>query len=262
MSLMNLSFFIWDDVIDKAPCKRFKPTLFGEFGEGTALIIGGLASAKAFSILNQMDADKAKRQAVTKLFWDLATRMTHAETVSLRLRSWKNFSPRKKFWKIKTEAADLETCLRIGAVIGNGSENEVKHLGKYGLCLGIILELWKDFHVSVNLTLELAEKLRSGALPYSLLWARERSEKIQKKLDNLASKNTIEQAYIKEIIEDALEIKTLDNTVKTIRRFTKKAREELTELKRNNATRTFQLFIEAQPSLFIGSLPTLQAYES
>ena len=100
-------------------------------------------------------------------------KMAQAETVTLRLRSRGSFSPEKKFWKIKTEATDLETCLKMGAIIGNGSESEIKHLGKYGLCLGIILELWKDFHVSVNLTLELAEKIRSGALPYSLLWASE-----------------------------------------------------------------------------------------
>jgi geranylgeranyl pyrophosphate synthase len=262
LSLINLSFHIWDDIIDKAQLKLFKPTLYGKFGEGTTLIIGGLASAKAFSILNQMNIEKEKYQTIIKLFWDFLVKMARAEAVNLRLRSQRNPSSREKFWKTKTEAADLETCLRIGAVLGNGSESEIQHLGRYGLYLGIILELWKDFHVSVNLTLGLAEKIRSGALPYSLLWARERSEKIRRKLDNLSSNNTIEQAYIKEIVEDTLEIKTLDNTVKTIRRFTKKGREELIELKRNNATRTLQLFIEAQPSLFIGSLSTLQACES
>jgi geranylgeranyl pyrophosphate synthase len=262
MSLMSLSLYVWDDMIDKARLKSFKPTLFGKFGEGTALIIGGLASAKAFSILNQMDVDKAKHQAVTKLLWDFLVKMAQAETAGLRLRSRKNFSARKKLWKIKTEAADLETCLRIGAVLGDGSESEIQHLGRYGLYLGIILEIWKDFHVSLNLTLGLAEKIRSGASPYSLLWARERSEKIRRKLDNLSSNNTIEQAYIKEIVGDALETKVLENTVKTIRRFTKKGREELIELKRNKAARTLQLFIEAQPSLFIGSLSTLQAQGS
>ena len=96
MSLMNLSFYIWDDIIDKAPLKLFKPTLFGKFGEGTALIIGGLASAKAFSILNQMDVDKAKHQTVNKLFWNFLVKMAKAETVSLRLRSQKNSSPRRE----------------------------------------------------------------------------------------------------------------------------------------------------------------------
>ncbi len=257
MSLMNLSVYLWDDVIDKAPLKLFKPTLFGKFGEGTALIIGGLASAKAFSILNQMNVDKTKLQTVTEMFWNLWTQVARAETISLKFRSQKNLSLRDKLWKIKMEALDLETCLRIGAVIGDGVESEIRHLGRYGLFLGIILELRKDFHVSVNLTLELAEKIRGGALPYSLLWASERSEKIRRKLSNLSNKNTIKQAYIKEIVEDALETKMLDNTVKSIARFTKKAREELIELESNNTTQTLRLFVEAQPSLFVGSLPTL-----
>ena len=262
MSLMNLSFYIWDDIIDKVPLKLFKPTLFGKFGEGKALIIGGLASAKAFSILNQMDIDKDKRQTVTRLFWELWAKMAQAETVNLRLRNSGNFSSEKKLWKIKTEATDLETCLKIGAIIGNGSESVVKHLGSYGLCLGIVLELWNDFRVSANLTLELAEKIRIGALPYALLWAMERSEEIRKKLDNLANKKTIEQSYIKQIVEDILETKALDNTVKKIRRIAKKAEEELVEAKINKATKTLRLFIEAQPQLFIKSLSTLQALES
>ena len=170
MSLMHLSFYLWDDMIDKAVSKSFKPTLFGKFGEGTALIVGGLASAKAFSILNQMDVDKAKRLTVTELVWNLWAKMAHAETGTLIWRSMEIFSPRKKFWKIKTEATDLETCLRIGAIIGNGSKSEINHLGKYGLNLGIILELWKDFRTSVNLTMELAEKIRSKSIPYSILF--------------------------------------------------------------------------------------------
>jgi geranylgeranyl pyrophosphate synthase len=259
MTLTSLSLYLWDDIIDKASVKSFKPTLFGKFGEGMALVIGGLASAKAFSILNHMDVDKPTNQTVNKLLWNFLVKMARAETASMRLRSQKNFSPKKKFWKIKTEAADLETCLKIGAILGNGTQSEIQHLGRYGLCLGIILELWKDFHDSVNLTLELAEKIRKGTLPYSILWASNCSKKIQKKLEDLSSKNTIEQADIKEIVGDALETKALENTLKIIRKFTKKGREELIELKKNEATRTLQLFIEAQPPLFIGSISTMRA---
>jgi geranylgeranyl diphosphate synthase type I len=52
MSLMNLSFYVWDDIIDNAPHKLLKPTLFGKFGEGPALIVGGLTAEKDFTILN------------------------------------------------------------------------------------------------------------------------------------------------------------------------------------------------------------------
>ena len=238
MSLISLSLYVWDDMIDKARLKLFKPTLFEKFGEGTSLIIGGLASAKAFSILNQMNMDRARNQTVTKLLWDLLVKFTQAETVGLRLRSQRSLSSKKKFWKIKTEAADLETCLRIGAVIGNGSESEIQHLGKYGRYLGIILDLWKDFHSSINLTLELAEKIRSGALPYSLLWARKRSEKIRKKLEVLANKNAIEPSDIKELVENTLETKALNNTLKFVRSFTKRANKTMERARASMAKNT------------------------
>jgi geranylgeranyl pyrophosphate synthase len=258
MSLMNLSFYIWDDIIDKAPFKQFKPTLYGKFGEGTALMIGGLASAKAFSILNQMELDRAKRQTITKLFWNLCGRIAKAETVNLMLRNQGNVSPRKRSWVIRMHATDLETCLKIGAILGNCSENEVKHLGRYGLHLGIILELWKDFHSSINLTLELAEKIRSGAIPYSLLWARKRSVKIRKKFEELKNRNAIEPSDIKEIVGHILETKALNHTLRTIRKFAKKAENGLLELKKVDATQTLKIFVVAQSQLFMESLSTLQ----
>jgi geranylgeranyl pyrophosphate synthase len=258
MSLMHLSYYIWDDMIDKTRFKLFKPTLFGKFGEGTALVIGGLASAKAFSILNQMPENSNKHKTVTLLIWDLCAKMAKAETINLKLRNQRNISPRKKFSVIKMEAADLETCLKIGAVLGNGSEEEVKHLGRYGLYLGIILELWKDFHVSVNWTLELDEKIRNGALPYSLLWARKRSEKLRKKLEDLMNRDSIEPTDIKEVVKYTLATKALKKTMKTIKKFADKAVEELFQLNITNTTQTLKFFIEAQPQLFVESLSTLQ----
>ena len=46
-------------------------------------------------------------------------------------------------------------------------------------------------------------------------------------------------------------------------KFTKKAKEELFELKKiNNSTQTLKFFVEAQPQLFIESLSILQVYRS
>lgn len=258
MNLIHLSFYVWDDMVDKAVYKSLKPTLFGKFGEGTALIIGGIASAKAFTILNQMKAEKIERQTVNKLVWDLCVKMAQAEIANRSLKRQKNASSIKKLAIIKSEASDMEICLRIGAILGGGSNDEVNHLGRYGLSLGIILELWKDFLVSINFTLELAEKIKNAKLPYSLLWAREHSEKIRKKLEELAQRNAINASDIKEIVEDVLAVKTLDNTLKIIQRFTNSALEGLLELKMDNSIQTLRFFIGAQSRLFIKSLASLQ----
>jgi geranylgeranyl pyrophosphate synthase len=259
MSLMNLSFYIWDDIIDKAPIKFFKQTLSGKFGEGVALIVGGLASAKAFSIINQMKVDDAKSQTINKLFWDLWTRMAQAETSNLKLRCNEKLTARKKLWKIKTEAVDMETCMRIGATIGNGSQSEVEHLARYGHCLAIILELWKDFLVSTNLTAELEEKIRKGAMPYSLLWACEHSEEIAREIRYLTNEKVILQFNARQLVSGILETKVLDNVIKNIQRIEKKGKLELTEIKTNDAVETLHLFIELQPQFFLNSLSALQA---
>ena len=257
MSLINLSFYVWDDIIDKVQIKLFKPTLYGKFGEGTTLMIGGLSSAKAFLILNQMSLDQEKYRVITKLLWDFLVDMARAETINLRLRTQRNPSAKEKFWKIKTEAADLGTCLRIGAIIGDGSADEVRHLGNYGKCLGMILELWKDFHVGLNLTLELAAKVKAGAFPFVLLWASERSDKIRRKLDQIRTAETIEQADITQILEETLATGALTHTVRAVKSFAKKGGEELMKIRSNDATRALHMLIDAQPQLFVQSLPKL-----
>jgi geranylgeranyl diphosphate synthase type I len=258
MSLMNLSFYIWDDIIDNARHKSFRPTLFGKFGEGPTLLVGGIAAAKAFSILNKIDLRKEKRLIITQHFWNLWAKMAQAETVSFRLQSQRILSAKEKFRKIETEAsANPGTSLQVGAVLGNASGSQVKQLGKYGQSLGVILELIKDFQVSLNLTLELGEKMRGGAVPYSLLWASEHSEKLRKELTTLMGQDLISKSQIKQIIEDMLETETFENTTKQIRQFTEKAKKDVSVVGINYAIQTLEQFVDAQPQLFIERLSAI-----
>jgi geranylgeranyl pyrophosphate synthase len=257
LSLMNLSFYVWDDLLDKSQHKLFKPTFFGKFGEGSALVIGGLASAKAFSILNELEMHEEKRRALNKLFWGLWARMAYAETSTFQSQRNGDPSSKEKLRKIEIESIAMENCMRIGAIIGNGSTSEINHLGEYGQCLGVILELEKDFQVSVNLTLEMIAKIRSGTMPYALLWAIEQSPKVRKKIDLISETNVIGQPIVKDVVEAVLEAKALDNTVKIIEGCIKQGKKEVGELKRNRATRMLQLFIEDQLPLFIGNLSSI-----
>lgn len=255
INLMHLSFSIWDDIIDNTKSKSFRPTLLGKFGTPTSVIIAGLAAAKAFSLLNTTPMADGKRQIINDLIWRLGTKMASTEAIALQMRTQRILTSKKKLWKIKSEASDLETCLKIGAIIGNGSENEIHHLGEYGLCLGTIFALRNDFLMSVNLTLELAQRITSRELPYALSWARERSGKLQKQLETLAGQKDISQTSIKEVVEDLLATNVANNIARKIRRQANKAEKELTHLRRNEATQTLRCLVKAQPKLFSESLP-------
>jgi len=255
MTLMNLSFGLWDDLVDRTRYKGFVPTVLGKFGEGVTLMIGGLASGKAFSILSRMKVDETKRQTIIGLVWDCCKKIAEAEATNFDLRKRSDVKPQEKLKVIEMEAASVETLSKIGAVLGNGSEDQIEHLGNYGKYLGTILDLRKDFNISINLTLQLAEKIRSGALPYTLLWAKNRSRTISEYISLLT--DTIKSTDVGKIVEAVLETRALENTVRLLKTLTKKAELELFELKNAQATKTLKFFLRAQTKIFVESLSTL-----
>jgi geranylgeranyl pyrophosphate synthase len=254
-SLMNLSFYLWDDIIDKSPSRLFKPTLSGKFGEPTALIIGGIASAKAYTILNQTQLDNPTRQKITKLIWTMWANIAQAETQNIQART-STYTAEDKMKKIEKEAqANMETCLKLGAIIGNASQTEVNHLGKYGLYLGIALELQNDVRVAMNLTLELSDKIKSGNLPFTLLWAKEHSNDLEGKLDNLRTNKTISQKEIHTVIKGILETDALNAIKETVETVTRKSVEEISQIKKNSASKALWKLVQIQPQLLFESLP-------
>jgi len=259
MSLINLSFFLWDDIIDRSNSKTFKPTLSGKYGSNATLIVGGMISAKAFSILNNMDFNKTKKDAINRLIWTLLSVMAKVEIRSIKMRTQETYSSKIKLWKIKTESFDPETCLKIGAIIGDGLASEINSLGKYGRCLGTILGLTNDFRVATNLTLELADKIKLKSLPYSLLLASERSNTLRKKLDQLLTQNRIDPNSIKLIVENMLKTSVFEDIEKKVDFFVQEAKESLIGLKENSATLALRNFIELQPRFFIESIPFIES---
>ena len=94
--------------------------------------------------------------------------------------------------------------------------------------------------------MELSEKIKSGALPYSLLWAKERSEKVRKKLKIIQGENQVEPSSVKEIVEAVLETNVLSKNRRAIRKFANRGIEELQKVKKNSSTQTLEFFIQAQ----------------
>jgi geranylgeranyl pyrophosphate synthase len=254
LSLMNLSFYIWDDIIDKASYKKLKPTLYGEYGQDTSIIIGGLAAAKAFTILSQNQLDTKKQQIVNNMIWRLWVKMARAETSNLKQRKTKSLTSRGALWKMKTEAGDLKSCLEIGAIIGRASCVDIKHLGKYGQNLALIHELWKDFLVTANITLELKQKIQTDAFPYALLLAKESSKEVEKVLYGVTSEELDNQVDVREIVKSVLETGALENILSLIEQYSDFGKKELEGLKITEASQTLKEYLAAQTRLFRESL--------
>jgi geranylgeranyl pyrophosphate synthase len=207
LSLMNLSFRIWDDVIDETTNRTLRSTFVGKFGRSNALIYGGTISAKAFTILSKANAEKVRKEEINELIWNYWATMAKAETRDLAARA-NTYNASQKFSKIKEEAVNIRTALKIGAVLGNGSSNDIEELETYGNNLAVMLELLKDLKVSLNLTLELEEKLQSGQLSLLLFMAKEESREIQAKIQLLEKNCSITPKDMHHLIRVVLNSKS------------------------------------------------------
>jgi geranylgeranyl pyrophosphate synthase len=212
ISLMNLSFRLWDDIIDEDICRTLRPTFVGKFGKNAALIYGGIVSAKAFTLVNESDVGLSKKCKINDLFWNYWATMAKSEIKDLNAKS-DRYSAANKLKKIRAETINVQTCLRIGAIMGNGSTSDIKLLENYGSHLGIMLELINDVRVSLNLTLELAKKIRHNQLPLLLLLAKKESEKINENIEHLSKKKRINSKDIGYLIDSILVSESWENYV-------------------------------------------------
>ncbi len=249
LSLMNLSFRIWDDIIDKTYNIRFKTTFVGKFGEANALIVGGVISAKAFTILNEVNLDTQKKQKINELIWTYWAKMAEAETTDLSTVR-KEYRGKDKLKKIKDETINIKTCLKIGAIIGNGYAEEINGIEEFGECLGILLELVNDVKVSLNFTLELDRKISSGNLTYFLLKEKETSEYMEKELEFLKKRQIIEPQEIGLIVDMLLKSKSLVQIKDYVKSLNKKGQKALKCLRSSDSRERFNFLIEQQMKAF------------
>jgi len=255
MTLINLGINLWDDLLDKTLQKRFIPTLVGRSGEGVALIVGVLAQAKAFQILHKIDLDKKKSQALMQMVWNYLKELAEAEKVNTELKKQPDISPEEKLRVIEMQAESLKVLTNIGVLFGNGSEDESKHLGNYMKYLSMILDLIKDFKISINLTLDLAEKIKGKSLPYTILWAKGHSQELR---DYLVCLNEhIKPEDIKEIVRMLLETNIIESFERLLTFLTNKAERELSNLNTNNATQTLKFILNMQAKVFHEDIESL-----
>jgi len=245
MTLLGLSLYIFDDIVDRTEYRCFVPTTVGKFGAGKTLIAGGLVTAKAFTLLNQVDLPPMQRRRLSKLFLKFLRGMAEAEIANLRLRKEGKIHAKDKLAVMRMRTVNIEACTKSGAMLGSGSQDEIRHLGELGKHLGLVLELVDDLTESLNFTLELRERMRMGSWPYTLAWAENHSDKIRNLL-SLATHKETDPVHIKKIVEGMFESGAVSHVQDLSVRFISMANQELSNLKESEAKRALRLIIEAQ----------------
>jgi geranylgeranyl diphosphate synthase type I len=193
---------IHDDVIDKSVAKITGQTLYGKFGEETALLLGNAILVKGFNHLYKAieNLPHERRSSIVDNTKDFLFEVisAHIREVELRDKKW-SVKPEVYLRILEEKAADIEGHMRIGAIFGGGSSQEIKALSKYGRCLGILLLVRSDF-VDLFEPNELMNRVRYECLPLPVLYALQ-NEVHKKKLCEILSGEEIDENKANELSE-------------------------------------------------------------
>ena len=135
---------IHDDIMDKAPLRRGKPTVHTKYNDSTALLAGDVMLVKGYEHLNKISS--AYLSKVLHLFNKTAIEVCEGQQMDMDYESQDNVSMDEylRMIELKTSVA-LAASLKIGALIGGGGERNQNLLYEFGRKLGIAFQVQDDY---------------------------------------------------------------------------------------------------------------------
>jgi geranylgeranyl pyrophosphate synthase len=163
---------VHDDIIDQSSAKGDKPTVYGKFGQDIALLAGDALLLEGLSLLNTAceELPRAKKheilESVNRNFYEITSGVAR-ETY---LRKKTTVSKEEFLEIVRLKVSTVESAMKIGAILGNGTEEETTVLGHYGRTLGVLLSLRDEF-IDVFEAEELKNRFEHETLPLPVLLA-------------------------------------------------------------------------------------------
>jgi len=172
IAMLTAALDIHDDIIDKSDVKHGRPTVFGKFGQDIALLLGNAFFVSGVTLLGksmaELPTEKAREifETIKKSMFEVG----NAHALELDSKGKMDVIPEKYMQILEMKAVSVETSMRLGAIMGGGTESEIEVLTKYGRILGILATLREEF-IDVFEIQELHQRLQNECLPIPILYA-------------------------------------------------------------------------------------------
>jgi geranylgeranyl diphosphate synthase, type II len=132
-----------DDIMDKAPIRRGKPTVYKKWNQNIAILSGDTMMALAYE--NIMKTPERIRDKVFSVFNKTAIEVCEGQQYDMNFETQEQVSigDYSEMIRLKT-AVLLAGSLKIGALIGGASKSEAEKLYSFGENIGIAFQLKDD----------------------------------------------------------------------------------------------------------------------
>ena len=132
-----------DDIMDKAPLRRGKPTVHAKWNEAVAILSGDVMFVKAYQLMIKVKPQILSQ--VLEIFNLTATGVCEGQQIDMNFENRDQVTIPEYIEMIRLKTAVLlGGALKIGALMGEASETDAQHLYNFGENLGIAFQLQDD----------------------------------------------------------------------------------------------------------------------
>ncbi len=133
-----------DDIIDRSPIRRGKPTVYKKWNINTAILSGDVMFALAYHYMLRTPGKNLKR--VLDVFNETVIQVCEGQQYDINFETLNNVLEVEYLNMIRLKTAVLPAnCLKIGSIIAGAPENEVRNLYLFGELFGLAFQLKDDW---------------------------------------------------------------------------------------------------------------------
>lgn len=132
-----------DDIMDKAPLRRGKPTVHEKWNVNTAILSGDVMLVKVYDMF--LDLEEAKLKEVLRIFNQCAAEVCEGQQWDMEFESKSKVTEAQYIEMIRLKTAVLlGFALELGAVLAGTSAEDRRSLREFGTNIGIGFQLKDD----------------------------------------------------------------------------------------------------------------------
>ena len=132
-----------DDIMDKAPLRRSKPTVYKKWNTDIAILSGDAMLVKSYELVTKVD-DLYLRK-VLAVFNTTALEVCEGQQLDMNFEKRNDVTIEEYLNMISLKTSVLlAAALKIGAIISNASEKDAEHIYSFGKNIGIAFQLQDD----------------------------------------------------------------------------------------------------------------------
>lgn len=149
---------VHDDIMDAAPLRRGKETIYQKWNMPVAILSGDLMLIRSIDLLARTETSQFA--SLLRVFNDTAAKVCEGQQIDMNFESQAQVTHEEYIEMITLKTAVLlGASLEIGARIANASNEDAQHLYEFGKCIGIAFQIQDDILDSFGEKAEIGKRI-------------------------------------------------------------------------------------------------------